>query len=128
MKILIVDDEPAIARGAARLLQQEFNCVCVPLYDPRLLAETLASDGPFDVVLSDFRMPWKFGNEVLQEVARLSPKSGLILWSGGTGMVSTIEDVALNECPVGTLSLRKPFLSENLFRAVRQALTNGETR
>jgi hypothetical protein len=71
MRILIVDDEPAIRFSLAELLESEGHQVTVAEHAPAALA---APDGQAaDLVISDLSMPAMDGMQLLEEVRARHP-------------------------------------------------------
>jgi len=69
-RILFVDDEPKILQGLERQLSSRFEMQTAP--GPEAGLQSLAQDGPFAVVVSDFRMPGMNGIQFLSEVKHLN--------------------------------------------------------
>jgi len=75
-RVLVVDDKDTMVKLLVRVLSPEFD-VTTAGDGTRALA--LIAAQPFDVVLSDIRMPGADGMAVLQETRRVSPDSEVIL-------------------------------------------------
>jgi DNA-binding NtrC family response regulator len=71
MRILVVDDEPAIRFALADLLESEGHEVAQAEHAPAALA--LADARSFDLVLTDYRMPKVDGLELLEGLLRDHP-------------------------------------------------------
>jgi len=78
-RVLVVDDEPLVARGLARLLAHGVDFTHA--LDAAEALEFLATR-EFDAVLSDFSMPERDGLSLLAEVARRWPHLKRVLHSG----------------------------------------------
>jgi HD-like signal output (HDOD) protein/CheY-like chemotaxis protein len=80
--ILFVDDEPLILQGLQRMLHSmrgEWEMVFV---ESGARALELMARNPFDVVISDMRMPGMNGAELLAEVLKRFPKTVRLILSG----------------------------------------------
>ena len=77
MRILIVDDEPAL-RKMVRLTLDESHEVFEAEDGARAL-EAVRNGGPFDVVLLDQKMPGLTGVEVLPEIRLLAPDTRVVM-------------------------------------------------
>src|SRR5688572_27016006 len=77
MRILVVDDEPAIRFALADLLASEGHEVAEAEHAPAALA--LAEARPFDLVLTDYRMPKVDGLELLEQLRRDRPELLVVL-------------------------------------------------
>lgn len=70
-RVLAVDDEPLITTMLARVLRED--CVVVVEHDGRAALDRLRRDDDFALVLSDLRMPWLDGFQLLAAVRRELP-------------------------------------------------------
>lgn len=94
-RILFTDDEPRILDGLRRMLRgqrREWDMVFA-LEGHAALAELEA--GPFDVVVSDMRMPRIDGVEVLTQTKRLHPDAIRIVLSGHTDQADAARAAAV---------------------------------
>ena len=82
MKILLVDDEEQVVRGVSRMIQCEKDEWEVSTALSGKSALELLSDEPFDVVVSDMRMPGMDGAELLDQVEKLYPGMLRVVLSG----------------------------------------------
>jgi PAS domain S-box-containing protein len=114
-RILVVEDEPAVRTLLARTLER-LGYAVETAEDPSLALPTLRERGDeFAVVISDLMMPHTTGAEFAREVAEWKPELPFIFISGYT------EDVVTQSGAAGSF-LQKPFTSETLAAAVREAL------
>ncbi|MFZ1292479.1 MAG: response regulator [Melioribacteraceae bacterium] len=65
-KILLVDDEEHVLSGYKRNLRPHFDIVTST--SGKLALSTLKQEGPFAVVVSDYKMPEMNGNQFLSHV------------------------------------------------------------
>jgi len=114
-RILIVDDEPAVARSTARVLTRDHD-VFVENEGARAL-ERLLSDETFDVVLCDLAMPGMSGADLYETIAATRPEliSRFVFLTGGA--FSTEARAFLDSLP--NVSLQKPFSIESLRKILR---------
>ncbi|MDD5543612.1 MAG: response regulator [Acidobacteriia bacterium] len=121
-KILVVDDEEAI-----RALLGE--CLEAQGYEPRLVEsgqealKALAAH-PFDLVLSDVRMPGMTGIELLETIVKTHEDVGVLL-------LTACEDVSLavQAMKIGALDyVLKPFQVEQISNVVRKALARHQEK
>ncbi len=80
MKILLVDDEPVNVQSLANAIRRGGHEIHT-LSDPRQALDVYRDD-PFDVVISDVRMPGMNGVELLKSLRELDPSSRVILITG----------------------------------------------
>ncbi len=116
-KILFVDDEENILSAFRRQLRKEFNLETAN-HGPRGL-EVLSAEGPFAVVISDFRMPGMDGVQFLKRVKEISPDTVRIMLTGYADVNTMIE--AVNDGNIFRF-LTKPCPTEALVKAIYGAL------
>jgi HD-like signal output (HDOD) protein len=108
-RILFVDDEPKILEGLQRILRsmrQEWEMQFAGSGQEAL--ESLSKE-PFDVVVSDLRMPGMDGAQLLTEVMRLYPQIARIVLSG-----SSDQEIVLKSVRIAHQYLAKPCEAETL--------------
>ncbi|HYR89231.1 MAG TPA: response regulator [Terriglobia bacterium] len=109
-KILIVDDDQWILSCFERMLGRCFNLETA--LGPLQALKTVATDGPYAVVLSDMRMPVMNGLDMLAKMKEISPSTvGLILTGyAGDEMARSIKSGVLfklieKPCPLDQLKV-----------------------
>jgi CheY-like chemotaxis protein len=110
--VLIIDDEPRLARALASWLQDRHDVV---VCDGGVAAlDAIANDGPFDVVLCDLVMPGVTGMEVHSRARDRHPDqaSRFVFMTGGAVPEGGID----GDLPV----LRKPLDLDLLARLISQ--------
>ncbi|MDX6438318.1 MAG: hypothetical protein QOF45_901 [Gaiellaceae bacterium] len=114
-RILVVEDEDVVRTLLARTLER-LGYAVETAEDPSVALPTLRERGDeFALVISDMMMPHTTGAEFAREVAGWKPELPFIFMSGYTEGVVTQSGVT------GSF-LQKPFTSETLATAVREAL------
>lgn len=113
-RVLVVDDEPAVARVARDILrgagyQVDISC------DGQAALESFRP-GVYDLVLLDITMPDLDGVEVLRQMRKMDQGGRVLLMTGHAS--DTIRD-RLREFPDISI-LSKPFSNERLINAVRR--------
>lgn len=111
-RVLIVDDELAVARGLARALRNGPELVIEP--DPLEALRRLEHGEAFDLVLCDLMMPTISGEELQRQLSRTRPALAdeMVFITGGaftaaaTAFLSTTRNVCL-EKPVEPNTRRK---------------------
>lgn len=120
-RLLCVDDEPELLASLRVTLRRKYE-VTVAESGPEALALFAgARDGcpPFDVVVSDMRMPQMSGAELLAELRRRFPDMPRLLLSGQADLDATIS--AINEAKIARF-LTKPCDTAHLVEAIDDAL------
>ena len=79
-KVLIVDDEEAILKGIKLNLGREFSISTAK--ESKEALEIVREQGPFDVVVSDMRMPGMDGATLLRTIKEENPQIMTILLTG----------------------------------------------
>jgi HD-like signal output (HDOD) protein/CheY-like chemotaxis protein len=121
IRILFVDDEPNIRDGMRRMLRSmrnEWEMEFAESGDTalRTIEEWQKAGTPFDVVVSDMRMPGMDGADLLAEVKNVSPDSVRLILSGHSDTASIMKTV-------GTAHqyLNKPCDPDVLKRTIKRA-------
>lgn len=127
LRILFVDDEPAVLAGLSRALFHLADEWEVDTAESGAEALELLASEPFDVVVTDMQMPGMDGAELLHRVHAQFPDTVRIVLSGHT----KLQD-ALKAAPVAHQFLAKPCSSEDLEEVIERAcelraLTGSET-
>jgi two-component system cell cycle response regulator CpdR len=116
-RILVAEDEQTVRELVQRALTQDGHEVEVAA-DGALALEKLASAEPFDLLLSDIRMPVMDGIALALNVARDFPKLAIVLMTGyagerdrALGIDTLVQDIVL-----------KPFSLTDLKQRLRHTL------
>jgi signal transduction histidine kinase/ActR/RegA family two-component response regulator len=121
--ILLVEDEQVVRDMVVAALQRRGYSV-LPVASAEAAIELLGRpDAAVDLMLSDIVMPGLSGPELVAQVWQARPDLPTIFMSGYTGM--TIER---GQIPDGVTVLEKPFTSERLDEAIREALSRVDPR
>ncbi len=116
-QILFVDDEPKILQAIERQLCTRFHMQTAQ--DPEEGLRTVRQNGPFAVVVSDFRMPGMNGIQFLTEVKHANPDTVRVMLTGQADLNTAI--AAVNEGSIFRF-LTKPCPTEVLTAALECAL------
>ena len=92
-RVLFVDDETAVLDGLRRMLRDLRGEWDMTFADSGEKALELMRDKPFDVVVSDMRMPGMDGATLLSEVRRRQPGAVRIILSGYAETESVLRTV-----------------------------------
>lgn len=119
--IVVVDDE-APARSAVTRLLQERGFTVYPLASGQEAID-LALKTPFDVLLTDFRMPDGLdGLTTIRAVRRINPQVVAIIMTGHNSI-----DLAVQSLNLGVHGfVVKPFTAFELTRTIEQAITKEQ--
>ena len=116
-RILFVDDEPAILDGLRHVLRPERKRWEMEFADGGEAALELMAQRPFDVIVTDMRMPGMDGLAVLRHVRRSFPSVARIVLSGYADLAAVAQASS-----VAHQYLLKPCEADALRRAVERAL------
>jgi PAS domain S-box-containing protein len=122
-RILLVDDEPVIARVVSEQLRR-LGYVVTAVNDPEEALELVAEDPEdFDLLLTDLQMPRMDGVELAARVAQIRPQLPIVLSTGNRWSVpsSTARAAGIREI------VDKPFRIEELAFALRTVLEGAKT-
>jgi DNA-binding NtrC family response regulator len=115
-KILAIDDERIVLESVRRILSEENCSVDTTLHAKEGIQ--WATQRPYDLVLTDVRMPDLSGKVVLREIKRLKPTLPVVIVSGYATVSSAIQCMRMGAAHV----LEKPFTPEELIQVVRTVL------
>jgi len=117
-RILVVDDEPVIREGLRRTL--EAGGLEVEVSASGYLALEMMQNKPFDLVLTDLKMPGMSGIELLTAIKGLQPETPVIIITG----YSTV-DTAVEAMKCGAFDyIAKPFEPGQIVAKVKGALAH----
>src|SRR5262249_14650120 len=118
-RVLVVDDDPHILPLVCTTLEQAGYRVqsAASAREARQKIESARHD-PFHLVLTDVRMPDESGVELVKGLLKKEPSLRFLFMSGQVGPDFYQQEFARDQVSL----LHKPFLPENLLRAVREAL------
>ena len=118
--VLVVDDQPPMRQLLRRMLEAEGFHVEEAPEGESALTLVQARDEPFDLVLTDLSMPGIDGRQVSETLKRYCPTVAVLCMSADPDAVPYIESL---DTPVRVLL--KPFTPDDLYHAVRDAITRA---
>src|SRR5256885_11774657 len=116
IRILFVDDEPKVTEGLHRMLRSMRREWEMTFATSGAEALEKLSAKPFDVVVSDMRMPGMDGCQLLTEVMRRHPQVVRIILSGYSDKETIMRSIGLAHH-----YLSKPCDAETLKETIRRA-------
>lgn len=114
--ILFVDDEPKVLQGMQRMLRPLRDEWEIATAESGPEALTKLAETPFDVIVTDMRMPGMDGAQLLTEVMRLYPRVVRIVLSGQSD-----QDTILRSIGPTHQYLSKPCDTETLKNTIQRA-------
>lgn len=126
-RILFVDDQPNILGGLQRMLHGQRKVWNMSFVESGEEALAAMEEAPFDVVVTDMKMPIMSGAQLLKQVHERYPKTVRIVLSGYADLEAAMQSVAVSH-----QFLAKPCDSDTLKSVVNRAcglaeLLNEET-
>lgn len=118
--VLVVDDEPVVRQFLRRTLEGEGFHVEEAHDGGSALRLVQARTEPFDLVLTDLSMPEIDGRQLSETLRRYRPSVAVLCMSADPDAVPYIES---SDTPVRVLL--KPFTADDLYHAVRDAITRA---
>ncbi|MBJ7309276.1 response regulator [Rugamonas sp. CCM 8940] len=121
IRLLLVDDEPAVLAALRRSLRLAFDDSALQIEtcgDPFAALERVCVC-EFDIVLSDFMMPRLTGGALLQALKEVAPDTVRLMLSGSTEFSTAMS--AINEAGVLRF-IPKPWQAAELEEALRLAM------
>lgn len=121
-KILVIDDEKVVCESCRKVLAEEGYEVTTSTDGAEGLDQ--ATQGQFDAVLLDLRMPRKSGLEVLQGIREQKPQTAVVMITAYPSADSAVESMRLGARDY----LLKPFTPDELRAKVQEAMRVVEER
>ena len=118
--MLVVDDEPVVRQFLRRTLEGEDFQVEEANDGASALRLIQARTEPFDLVLTDLSMPEIDGRQLSETLRRYRPSVAVLCMSADPDAIPHIES---SDTPVRVLL--KPFTPDDLYHAVRDAITRA---
>lgn len=117
-RILIVDDDPNVATVLTSSLERLGREYKVDMVRDGVSALARIEQTPYDLIVTDYRMPGIDGLELLEKVRKVSPQTRLILMTayGSPDLESQAQKLEIYRY------ITKPFQVEDLREMVREAL------
>lgn len=128
-RVMLVDDEPNVlsalkrALGGLGLSAEERMRLEIETFDSPEAALARARTTPFDLVVSDYRMPSMNGVEFLEQLLQVQPMIARLILSGYADLQGLVE--AINRVQIFRF-IGKPWHDVELKAAVRQALLHRD--
>ena len=119
-RILVMEDEPSVAKGLQMVLKEEGYGVDVAMTGQKAL--DAFNEKAFDLLLADLRLPDIDGMEVIKRVKGKKPDTGVIVITGYSTVSSAVDAMKLGVSDY----LPKPFMEDELKKAVHEALREGQ--
>lgn len=124
-RLLCVDDEPSILESIKLSLRKRYVITTATSGAEALALFEGSETSPFDVVVSDMRMPGMTGAQLLTALRQAYPDTPRLLLSGQSDFDSALE--AVNEAKIFRF-LTKPCPREVLVEAIDEALEQSRLR
>ncbi|NVL92091.1 MAG: response regulator [Desulfobacterales bacterium] len=121
-KALVIDDEHVVLDSVRKILTAENYEVDVTLRGREGL--DWAIERPYDIVLTDIRMPDMGGMRVLRDIKRAKPPLPVVMITGYASVRSAVQAMKLGAADY----LEKPFTPDQLLKAVAAALEIAATK
>ena len=119
-RILVVDDEPAVANSMKRMLSRAGFEVEV-VSDGAAAVARARSGPPLALVISDQTMPGLKGDQVAEQIRAFAPRLPIVIASGYAEVLTEERMATLRIAAV----LEKPFSIARLLEIVRAAIATG---
>jgi CheY-like chemotaxis protein len=114
MRILIADDDEDNRTMLTDLLEGEGHTV-VACHDGATASRTYTEEGPFDMVVTDYQMPYKNGVVLIMDIRAANPDQKVILVSGDPPTLPEHVKKQTGTFPI----LQKPYRSSALLELIK---------
>jgi DNA-binding NtrC family response regulator len=121
-KLLVVDDEQDMLDFLERVFRRDYQVSRANSVEE---AEQALERGPFDVVITDRRMPRRTGLELLEIVAARSPETVRVLL---TGYAESLVNEKIHQWALVDAWVSKPIDSSALRHAVSDAIASRKAK
>lgn len=122
-RVLCVDDNVKVLRVLERQLERTYDVMVAESSDEAI--EALTQFGPFDVIISDLRMPKVHGLTFLNHAREIAPETERIILTG----LADPATMAVARSAGGAFKLlTKPCSPEALMAAIDEAVTRRRAR
>jgi len=121
-RVLVIDDEQIVLESVRKILTQGNYEVDTTLSSRQGLDWALQK--PYDLVLTDIRMPDIGGMRILRDIKRIRPSVPVVIMTGYATVRSAVQAMKVG----ATDYLEKPFTPEELLGAVSSALDAAADR
>jgi DNA-binding response OmpR family regulator len=118
--VLVVDDEPVLRDLVRRRLEAEGFHVELTPNGEEALTLIQSREEPFDLVLTDLSMPGIDGRQLSATLARYRPSVAVLCMSANP---DAVPHIGPDDIPVRVML--KPFTADDLYHAVRDAITRA---
>jgi len=120
-RVLVVEDRPAILKLLSSILDDAYDVVTAP--DGAVALDLLEST-PFDVVLTDIRMPGVSGCEVLRMALDRSPQARVIMMTAYANVPDAVAAMRLGAYDY----VAKPLEADEILLIVARAVADARAR
>jgi DNA-binding NtrC family response regulator len=121
-RVLVIDDEQVVLDSVRRVLEAEGIDVEATLSSREGLAWAL--ERPYDLLMTDVRMPEIGGMRVLRDVKRARPGLPVVILTGYATVASAVQAMKLGAADY----LEKPFTPDALVATLRRAAEEAARR
>lgn len=123
-KVLVVEDSAAVRLAVTEVMEQAGHAVA-EAENGRIAIERLETES-FDLVITDVLMPEADGVEVIKAVRARHPDTRVLAMSGGAPNLPAGYALKMAEMFAADAVLYKPFLNEELKKAVARLLSGED--
>jgi len=120
IKALVIDDEQIVLDSVKKILAEEHYETDVTLSGKEGIA--MALKNPYDIVLTDIRMPEVDGLIVLRDIKRQKPALPVIIITGYGSIRSAVQAMKLGASEY----IEKPFSPDDLIRSIKEAIDHAQ--
>lgn len=118
-RVLVIDDEQVVLESVTKILTAENYDVYATMNGGAGISHAISD--PFDIVLTDIRMPFIDGFKVIRDIRRFNPTIPVVIITGYATVKSAVQAMQLG----ATNYIEKPFTPEQLLHVLNSALASA---
>lgn len=124
IKLLIVDDEIVVQQSCVAIFSEKSECYDITTVSSGNEALQILEKKPFDIILTDIKMPGLSGLKLLSTINNKYPDTAIIVITGYATVKTAVEAMK-----VGAVDfIPKPFTPDEIYNAVKKVVSQLKER
>lgn len=123
LRALVADDDPEMLEMVSSIVEREFGATVTRACTGHELLDDIASDEPFDFIVTDISMPWMTGLQVMHSARTAGLPVPVVVMTALRDPIIATQVASLGD---RARLLHKPFTFEDLVAALHQVLHGAQ--